>query len=239
MPESLHLAISSSCLPDIICRYCRAGFTSRCANQILFGSEALSGGQAQYVRVPQAGGILFVLKSAGHPGSGTQLLHELSDTSILLMADILPTGVFTALQTLQHPNVLPVIRGERVPIASVRSSLGVSATGLSTGLDRRLEDPVWPSMQPGDRILNLAIVGLGPVGTVGSLLLHSLRVSIRYLFSVPSLLFWISSQLSRFNPESLPLISLTRGRLTSRRSMTPYQLQRAERPNSFYAAQMM
>lgn len=99
-------------------------------------------------------------------GHGTQLLNELSDASVLLLADILPTGVFTAIQTLQHPNVLPVIRGERFPLASARA-LGVSLSGEATMLSERLVDPLWPATLPEDRILNIAIVGLGPVGTVG------------------------------------------------------------------------
>lgn len=138
--------------------FCRIGFTSRCAHQLLFGSGALPGGQAQYVRVPKAGGTLFVVPTGSSPGTGT--LAAFSDTSLLLLADILPTGVFAALQCVQHPKIQPVLKGERYPIA------GLAGWPGAQGLVGVLQDDGWPKMTEEDRVLNLAVVGLGPVGVV-------------------------------------------------------------------------
>lgn len=40
------------------CFYCSQGYTSRCQKGRLFGCEALDGAQAEYVRVPLAGGTM-------------------------------------------------------------------------------------------------------------------------------------------------------------------------------------
>ncbi|KAH8116733.1 alcohol dehydrogenase [Phellopilus nigrolimitatus] len=161
---------TSSCAE---CHFCRIGFTSRCAHQLLFGSEGLPGGQAQYVRVPRAGGTLFVVEYASDRLSSQEtpnnLLSEISDPSLLLLSDILPTGVFAALQALQHPNILPIIRGERFPLASVGGLVqpndGVSGgEGVEGSLRTLLKDSLWPGMQEEDRVLSIAVIGLGPVG---------------------------------------------------------------------------
>ncbi|CUS12570.1 unnamed protein product [Tuber aestivum] len=47
---------TTSCLE---CFYCKNGYTSRCAQSMLYGSVKLDGGQAEYVRVPLADGTLF------------------------------------------------------------------------------------------------------------------------------------------------------------------------------------
>ena len=109
--------------------------------------------------MPKAGGTLFVVPSSSNP-SGTSTLSSFSDTSLLLLADILPTGVFGAVQLVQHPKIQPVIKGERYPVASL--------TGLpgAEGVVGILQDDGWPKMTEEDRTLNLAVVGLGPVGVV-------------------------------------------------------------------------
>jgi threonine dehydrogenase-like Zn-dependent dehydrogenase len=66
------------------CFYCKNGFTSRCAQSALFGSEKLDGGQAEYVRIPHADGT--VMKAP----------PEIEDRALILMADIFPTGFFGA-----------------------------------------------------------------------------------------------------------------------------------------------
>ncbi|THH03731.1 hypothetical protein EW145_g6052 [Phellinidium pouzarii] len=189
---------TSSCAE---CHFCRIGFTSRCAHQLLFGSEELSGGQAQYVCVPRAGGTLFIVAlapsssapSATSVPQQSQPLSNLTDSSLLLLADILPTGVFAALQALQHPNILPVIRGERFPLASVGGlvfprdkceSMVESASGEGTGgLRDLLLDSLWPGMGSEDRVLTIAVIGLGPVGVCATIalldFLSALRVRYR------------------------------------------------------------
>ncbi|SPO02706.1 related to formaldehyde dehydrogenase [Cephalotrichum gorgonifer] len=72
---------TTSCLK---CFYCRNGHTSRCKDSRLFGSAALDGGQAEYVRVPHADGTLVKAPAT------------ISDKALVLMADIWPTGYFGA-----------------------------------------------------------------------------------------------------------------------------------------------
>ncbi|CAI4219819.1 unnamed protein product [Parascedosporium putredinis] len=87
------------------CFYCRNGFTSRCVESKLFGSAALDGGQAEYVRIPFADGTVVKAPST------------ISDKALVLMADIWPTGVFGAksawelLPTKQKDNVVAVVIG--------------------------------------------------------------------------------------------------------------------------------
>jgi threonine dehydrogenase-like Zn-dependent dehydrogenase len=66
------------------CFYCRHGWTSRCAHSLPFGSSLLHGGQAEYVRVPLADGT--VIKSP----------TKIDNKTLVLMADIFPTGFFGA-----------------------------------------------------------------------------------------------------------------------------------------------
>ena len=79
----------------------------------------------------------------------------MADSSLLLLADIVPTGVFGALQVLNHPKVLPVTTGKPWP-----HSYGTLETG-TTNLDKDA------TLLPADRVLTFAILGLGPVGVVG------------------------------------------------------------------------
>jgi threonine dehydrogenase-like Zn-dependent dehydrogenase len=66
------------------CFYCKNGFSSRCAKGLLFGTAALDGAQAEFVRVPLADGT--VMKAP----------PEIDDKALVLMADIFPTGFFGA-----------------------------------------------------------------------------------------------------------------------------------------------
>ncbi|KAI0784577.1 alcohol dehydrogenase [Abortiporus biennis] len=132
------------------CHFCRIGFSSRCAHSQLFGIPSLSGGQAQYVRVPKAGGTLFKVDSilALLPPDKER---KLSDSSLLLLADILPTGVFAAVQALQHPKVAPFLTGRPFPF---------NATFVP-----EIHESTKPgNLHSSDRKLSIAIVGLGPVG---------------------------------------------------------------------------
>ncbi|KAJ6620728.1 alcohol dehydrogenase [Mycena sp. CBHHK59/15] len=137
------------------CNVCRMGYTCRCPVGALFGSPALEGGQAQYVRVPKAGGTLFNLSD---PKSWTSALSDemkakaltgLADSSLLMLADILPTGVFAALQAMNHPKVLPALTGRPWPSSYFPGDASVSVL-------------------PEDRVLTFAIIGLGPVGLCAS-----------------------------------------------------------------------
>jgi threonine dehydrogenase-like Zn-dependent dehydrogenase len=66
------------------CFYCNRGYSSRCVRSLLFGSAALDGAQAEYVRVPYADGTV------------TKAPAEIGDNALILMADIFPTGFFGA-----------------------------------------------------------------------------------------------------------------------------------------------
>ncbi|KAH8157395.1 hypothetical protein CIB48_g10854 [Xylaria polymorpha] len=66
------------------CFYCKNGYSSRCVNNLVFGSESLDGAQADYVRVPFADGTVVKAPS------------EIDDNALVLMADIFPTGFFGA-----------------------------------------------------------------------------------------------------------------------------------------------
>ncbi|KAI5804455.1 S-glutathione dehydrogenase [Geopyxis carbonaria] len=72
---------TTSCME---CFYCKNGETSRCNHSALFGCGKLDGGQAEYVRVPLADGTLFSAPS------------EIPEETLILMADIFPTGFFAA-----------------------------------------------------------------------------------------------------------------------------------------------
>lgn len=79
--STLHLMLSYG---SSECFYCKNGYSSRCEKGLLFGSAALDGAQAEYVRVPYADGT--VVKAP--PG--------IKDKALVLMADIFPTGFFGA-----------------------------------------------------------------------------------------------------------------------------------------------
>ncbi|KAG6837621.1 hypothetical protein H0H93_006142 [Arthromyces matolae] len=138
------------------CHVCRVGYTARCPEGALFGSPILDGGQAQFVRVPRAGGTLFNLSnpdtwsSALAPEEKAQALNKIADVSLLLLADILPTGVFAALQALNHPKLQPVLTGRSWPLCFSPQ------VNVSEGNEIELTSE--------DRILTFAIIGLGPVG---------------------------------------------------------------------------
>ncbi|GJJ14830.1 hypothetical protein Clacol_009098 [Clathrus columnatus] len=135
------------------CHFCRMGFTGRCEKCLLFGSQRLSGGQAQYVRVPLAGGTLFKIPpdNVKTEEDITQWKH-ISNASLVLMADILPTGLFAATQLLQHPNILPALKSKPFPVSlyegNQKAAVGANIIPL-TDVDKQL---------------TLAVIGLGPVG---------------------------------------------------------------------------
>ena len=150
VPVRPRLRASKSSLTLGLTRPCRQGFSSRCAHSLLFGSPALEGGQAQYIRVPYAGGTLFRLDDIERDPTTGSRLTALADSSLLLLADILPTGYFAALQLLQHPKLLPLLSGNPYP----RPTLALSPAGE-------------PTPTPGDA-LTIVLIGLGPVGIVSA-----------------------------------------------------------------------
>lgn len=107
------------------------------------------------MRVPFAGGTLFSLSDTKSWGSTSLTeLQNIQDSSLLLLADILPTGVFAALQALGHPKILPMITGTPYPYCLIPSG------GVGVGSDT--------FVQVDDKMLTFAIIGLGPVGVVSA-----------------------------------------------------------------------
>ncbi|KAH7913440.1 chaperonin 10-like protein [Hygrophoropsis aurantiaca] len=135
------------------CHFCRIGFTSRCEGSRLFGTATTAGGQAQYVRVPRAGGTLYRLSDIGSDTCGAgeinkETIANLADSSLLLLCDILPTGVFAAFQALNHPKLLPITSALSYPYSSGPANIASQEFYLT----------------PQDTTLTIAVIGLGPVG---------------------------------------------------------------------------
>lgn len=87
------------------CYYCTRGWTCRCVESQLFGSVTLPGSQAQFVRVPLADSTLF------------HAPEDISDDNLVLLADILPTGIFATksaynmLSELEREDAIVVVLG--------------------------------------------------------------------------------------------------------------------------------
>ncbi|KAI0050827.1 hypothetical protein FA95DRAFT_1555324 [Auriscalpium vulgare] len=148
------------------CQFCRLGFTARCVHSELLGTSTLPGAQAQFIRIPHAGGTLLPIS----PGSP---LEALPDQALLLLADILPTGHFVALQALTHPKLSPIFNGKPWP----------HGAGAVFGPVLEIQDAPAP-LTDEDRILCIAVVGLGPVGLCATLALLDLLVSAGIRFRV-------------------------------------------------------
>ncbi|KAI0364278.1 GroES-like protein [Pilatotrama ljubarskyi] len=136
------------------CHFCRIGFTCRCIHSCLFGIPTLPGGQAQYVRIPKAGGTLFSISALKSPSPGATKwdLAHLTDSSLILLADILPTGVFAVMQALQHPKIAPILTGKPYPYGGFVPGGPIAQGQAATAL------------KDEDRVLTIGVVGLGPVG---------------------------------------------------------------------------
>ncbi|KZT00734.1 uncharacterized protein LAESUDRAFT_665462 [Laetiporus sulphureus 93-53] len=145
------------------CHFCRVGSTSRCIHSSLFGTPSLPGGQEQYARIPKAGGTLYNLNALS---SAPLDVSKVAESSLLLLADILPTGVFAALQVLQHPKLSPMLTGLPYPWSSNIPS-GYDCAGMSS------------AVRDDDRNITIAVVGLGPVGVCATVSLLDMLASLQ------------------------------------------------------------
>jgi hypothetical protein len=100
------------------------------------------------------------------PEDRKKALEGLADSSLLMLADILPTGVFAAIQAINHPKVQPTLTGKPWPLCFDPNS--TSDTGV---LDE-------------DRIFTAAIIGLGPVGVCASISLLDMLSSRKVPFRI-------------------------------------------------------
>jgi hypothetical protein len=125
------------------------GMTSRCAHSQLLGSPSLPGAQAQYIRVPKAGGTLIPMPRS------SKSRDELPSTTAILLADILPTGYFAVKQALRHPNLAPILNPRAAELG-----IGFVSPDYARDISGR-------SASEYCRTLEFAVIGLGPVGLVG------------------------------------------------------------------------
>ena len=79
------------------CFFCRAGLSSRCEASALYGSTALPGAQAEFVRVPYA------------DTTAVKALETLRPVQALLMADVFPTGYYAVASAFEllPPQIAP------------------------------------------------------------------------------------------------------------------------------------
>ncbi|KZP26293.1 hypothetical protein FIBSPDRAFT_351234 [Athelia psychrophila] len=182
------------------CHYCRVGFTCRCPSGRLFGTPTCPGGQAQYIRVPKAGGTLYSLSDATADFWVTLKaqgeLPTIADSSLLLMCDILPTGVFAAFQSLNHPKVLPMVTGLPYPA----SSIGTDAVVAS-------------ALTSEDTTLTIAVIGLGPVGLVSLISARRRIDSDRIQCACVSLLDMLATGKTSFNIVAIDLVEARRKKM--------------------------
>ncbi|ENH74968.1 S-(hydroxymethyl)glutathione dehydrogenase [Fusarium oxysporum f. sp. cubense race 1] len=109
------------------CFYCLKKQTSRCSKSFLFGNSvgatSIDGGQAEYVRVPQADSTLV------------KAPPQIPEHLLVLMGDIFPTGYFCATRFLKHmskeeakSSVIAVVGCGPVGICAIATALTMSDT---------------------------------------------------------------------------------------------------------------
>ena len=101
---------------DNTCPHCQAGFQTACVNGGFFGMGIEGdGGQAEYVRVPQAGGTLVAV-----PGS------DFSDetlVSLLTLSDVMGTGYHAAMSSgVKEEDTVAVVGDGAVGLSGVLSA---------------------------------------------------------------------------------------------------------------------
>ncbi|CCG83213.1 Putative uncharacterized protein [Taphrina deformans PYCC 5710] len=74
------------------CWFCERGYSARCEESLLFGSPALNGGQAEYVRVPHASTTLL----------RTAKIEMRDEKTLLFLGDIFPTGYYCIKNALRN-----------------------------------------------------------------------------------------------------------------------------------------
>lgn len=91
---------------DNTCPHCQAGFQTACMHGGFFGSgNPGDGGQAEYVRVPQADGTLVTVPDAGNLSEDTLL-------SLLTLSDVMGTGYHAAVSAQVKDNDTVAVVGD-------------------------------------------------------------------------------------------------------------------------------
>lgn len=116
--------VNASMISDGTCPSCRAGRVTQCEGRSLFGYSGvyprLDGGQAEFVRVPQADRVL------------RRLPDEVIDEAAVFLADILPTGYAAVVRGEVSPGDTVVVVGcGPVGLMAVLCAAGVAGKLLA------------------------------------------------------------------------------------------------------------
>lgn len=127
-------ALSSMMIPCGECYVCRKGLGGSCANLRVFGYGAffgdLNGGQAEYVRIPEASRIL------------RPLADDMSDERALFAGDILTTGVKVAMEgQIKEGDVVVVTGAGPVGLFAIQAARHYKPSKIFAvdSVDQRLE----------------------------------------------------------------------------------------------------
>lgn len=102
---------------DNACPHCQAGFQTACTHGGFFGGGVPGdGGQAEYVRVPQADGTLVIVPNAGD-------LSEDALASLLALSDVMGTGYHAAVSAqVEEGDTVAVVGDGAVGLSGVLSA---------------------------------------------------------------------------------------------------------------------
>jgi threonine dehydrogenase-like Zn-dependent dehydrogenase len=124
--------VNTSMTSDGTCRHCRANRVTQCEERALFGYSGvypkLDGGQAEFVRIPNAGRTLW------------EVPDDVSTEDAIFVADILPTG-FASVQRgkVSNGDLVVVLGCGPVGLMAIIASVGVARTVVAVDgiADRR------------------------------------------------------------------------------------------------------
>jgi 2-desacetyl-2-hydroxyethyl bacteriochlorophyllide A dehydrogenase len=145
--------VNASMISDGTCPSCRAGRVTQCEGRSLFGYSGvyprLDGGQAEFVRVPQADRVL------------RRLPDEVIDEAAVFLADILPTGHAAVVRGEVSPGDTVVVVGcGPVGLMAVLCAAGVAGKLLAVdGVPerRRLAEALGAEAVEPERAADLVV----------------------------------------------------------------------------------
>lgn len=111
--------LTSETLDSLRCWFCKHGHTNRCEHSLALGTAQIDGGQAEYVRVPEADGTLVLAP----PG--------IEDELLVMMSDIFPTGYYGAMRAISHFSPSKSAAGS-IDLRSTNGDAATSRTNLQS-----------------------------------------------------------------------------------------------------------
>jgi len=150
------------------CWYCLRGYTSRCIHGSAFGTQALNGSQAEYVRVPFADGTLL------------QAPESMDDRLLLMMCDIFPTGFYGASRAIDG-----FTKGKHCDPANDTAKTNGSSNGITNGSSngsRTVSQLEFTEQSLYDTVF--VCIGCGPVGLCA--ILTAKAKGVKTLYAVDS-----------------------------------------------------